>query len=157
MRVKEDAYFEQTLQAATLIPSAGCVSNSHVAADAGVDASKLDHRYMRYLNQSGTVAAVTIPIHVARGAGVVKKVEAGSIAICTTGSVTIDVKKNGATILTAVITLDDGNTVRIMEAGTVSGDGSYSADDFFEVVVAIVSSGDLTGLCVQVEFDEAAA
>ena len=157
MRVQEDVYCEKTFQAATLIPSSACVSNSHVAEDANLDPSKLGHRFMRYLNQDGTVAAVTIPIHVARGAGVVMKVEAGSIAICTTGSVTIDVKKNGTTILTSVITLDTGNTNRIIEAGTVSGDGSYSADDLFEVVVAIVSSGGLTGLCVQVELDEAAA
>ena len=157
MRVKEEAYFEQTLQAATLIPSTGCVLNKHVAADAGLEASKLEHRFMRYLNQDDTVVAVTIPIQVARGAGVVKKVEAGSIVVCTTGSVTIDVKKNGTTVLTSVITLDDGNAVRVMEAGTIAGDGSYLADDFFEVVVAIVSSGDLEGLCIQVEFDEAAA
>jgi hypothetical protein len=81
------------------------------------------------------------------------------VAIAVGGAtVTVDVKKNGATVLSSVITLDSGNTARIMENGTLSGT-TLAAGDFLEAVIVATAGGGTipTGLLVQVIIDEDAA
>ena len=160
MRVEEASYFGDTLQAKTLIPSAGCVGNSHIPAAAGIAASKLEHKHRKSYEQSGTVAAATVPLHVVQGAtGLIVSFKAGTIAPCTGNAViTVDLKKAGVSILTAVITLDNANTARVLESGTLSST-ALVAGDFLEVVVAVnAGTGALgTGLCVQIELNEDAA
>ena len=94
---------------------------------------------------------------VANRAGTVNSVKAGSIAAAIGDStVTIDIKKNGSTILSAVITLDSSNTARITEAGTISRAGTFVAGDWYEVVI-IATAGTRTlptGVFVLCEVDQ---
>jgi hypothetical protein len=140
--------------------SAGAIGDSQIAAGAGIDVDKLDHQYLKGFGQPNTAATdETRPIHVARSAGTVDGFVAGSIAKAVGDStVTIDLKKNGTTILSAVITLDSGNTNRVVETGTVSS-AAYVAGDWFEVVIdATIGTGTLpTGVYAQAVFSEAAA
>lgn len=149
----------------TLIPDvltipAGTIRNADVSASAAIAATKLVHRHTAVWAQPNTAAtAETRAIHLAQLAGTINSVKAGSIAKAVGDStVTVDVRKNGTTILTGVITLDNANTNRVAEAGTISGGTTAVATgDLIEVVLtATVGTGTLpTGVFVAVEIDEA--
>jgi len=136
------------------------VTNASVAAAAGIDADKLDHQHSKCYAQANSAASdETRIIHVARAAGTVEDFVAGSIAKAVgDATCTVDLKKNGTTILSAVITLDSGNTNRVAEAGTVST-AAYVSGDVFEVVIdGTIGTGTLpTGVFCQAVFFEAAA
>lgn len=158
-RIDQDMHVGGTLTARVFNPPASCITDAAIISGAGIETSKMDHRHRKQYSISGTAASVTIPIHIARAAGSVTSIEAGSIAIAVgAATVTIDLKKNGTTILTGVITLDSGNTARILEAGTITG-GTYVDGDFFELVIVATAGGGTipTGLIVDVEFDEEAS
>ena len=156
-RVEEAAYFASTLQAKTLVPSAGCVLDAHVGAGANVDALKLRRIRNYEAGRVGTAASETIPLGRAKGVGTVLSVFVGSVAInAGNATVTVDIKKNGTTILSAVVTLDSGNTAYVFEEGTLSGTPTLAIGDFLTaVVVATIGTGTLaTGLCISVSTHE---
>jgi hypothetical protein len=134
------------------------VGASQIEDDAGIEYTKSQQKFVLTYAQDGTIASATVPIHIVHGAaGGVIAVKAGSITACAgAATVTVDLKKNGTSVLAAVITLDSGNTARVPEDGTLVADPSDAADDFFElVVVATAGGGTLgTGLCVSVAFYE---
>ena len=133
------------------------VSSDAVKTGANIDADKLESRVYASHAQPNTAATTeTRSLFVARRPGTVNSVIAGSIAKAVGDStVTVDVKKNGTTILSAVITLDNANTARVGEAGTVNV-SAFVAGDWFEVVItATVGTGTLpTGVFVQMEVDQ---
>jgi hypothetical protein len=139
------------------IPAGSVVSDS-IQAAANLNADKLEQReYVSHAQPNSAATTETRTLFVARRAGTVNEVIAGSIAIAIGDStVTVDVKKNGTTILSAVITLDSANTARLAEVGTLSGSGAFVADDWFEVVItATIGTGTLpTGVFVQLECDQ---
>lgn len=153
-----DLTIRGTLVAQDMVMPAGVVTSAAVQTAANIDADKLQHRHVVNYGQSGSATSVTMPVFVATNTCLINSIKAGSIAIAIGDStVTVDLKKNGSTILSAVITLDTGNTARIMESGTLTGAGDdLIAGDFLElVVVATVGTGTLpTGLFVQIEIDE---
>lgn len=152
-------HFQGSATFASMVPSAGCVLDSHVGAGASIATSKLVHKHRKSYGQSGTAASATIPIHVAIGATLtIVAIKAGSIAACTgNATITVDLKKNGTTCLTGVITLDSANSARVVESGTLSVTSGVAGDFFELVIVATVGTGALgTGLLVEVEFDETA-
>lgn len=155
-----DVVVPGTLYVGSFVPSAGSVRNAGVAADAAIQATKLQHQYVQHYFKTGTAATETVPIHVAYGAtGTIVAIKAGSIAIAVgAATVTIDLKKNGTTCLSAVITLDSGNTARVVEAGTLTVT-DYVTGDFFELVITATAGGGTipTGLGVVVVFREDAA
>lgn len=138
---------------------AGAVSNASIASDAAIESEKLEHRIIKDLKQPNSAATTeTRGIHIAKGAGTVEAFDAGSIAKAVGDStVTVDLKKNGSTILIAVITLDNANTNRVAEAGVISSP-TYAAGDWFEVVItAVAGTGTLpTGVFAQAAFNERA-
>lgn len=81
---------------------------------------------------------------------------AGSIAKAVGDStVTIDLKKNGSSILSAVITLDSGNTNRLLETATLSSTALVAGDWLEIVITATVGTGTLpTGVFVRLLLDE---
>lgn len=133
------------------------VSSDSIKTGANLDADKMESRIFSSHAQPNTAATTeTRSLFVARRAGTVKSVVAGSIAAAIGDStVTVDVKKNGTTILSAVITLDNANTARVGESGTVNV-SAFVAGDWFEVVItATVGSGTLpTGVFVSMELDQ---
>ena len=72
--------------------------------------------------QSGPAAAATVVLHECRGAtGRTIEVRAGAIAKAVGNStVTIDVKKNGTTILSAAIQLNSTDTNYVSKGGTIT-------------------------------------
>lgn len=139
-----------TLSAEDFTPPDGCIDNAAIEAATGIDATKLEHQFaLTYAQANAAAADETRVIHCAYGAtGTIVSFEAGSIAACVGDStVTVDLKKNGTTVLSAVITLDSTNTARVAEAATIST-ASYVDGDVLEVIVdATIGTGTLaTGL-----------
>lgn len=155
----EDLIVRGTLLPSTLvIPSNSISSSSQAMAGLNFNADKLEQRFFPGWSLPNSASTTeTRNLFVANRSGTVNSVKAGSIAAAIGDStVTIDVKKNGSTILSAVITLDSANTARITEAGTISGAGTFVAGDWYEVViVATAGTGTLpTGVFVQCEVDQ---
>jgi len=139
---------------------AGTVTNAMVAAGAGIAASKLGHRRRWNYTKPGTAASETVAaIEIYGTSGTILEFSAGSVAIAVgAATVTVDLKKNGSSILTSVITLDSANTARVMETSSLTST-TLAAGDFLEVVIVATAGGGTipTGLLVQLIHDEDAA
>lgn len=157
MRCDEDAYFGGSLGAKTFLLSAGCVSDSHVAGNAAIATSKMLHRFRRSYMVGGTVATVTVPLHFCCGlTGTVLAIAAGLITPNVgAATVTVDLKKNGSSILASVITLNSSSTARSMSTATITSN-TVAQNDFFELVITATAGGGTVGqgLLVQADFDE---
>lgn len=137
--IEGDLRVRGTFVADTMTLPNNSVGSDQVTSSSPINADKVIHQYAPCWSQPNTTAtAETRVIHVARGPGTIEAFRAGSIAKCVGDStVTVDLKKNGTTVLSAVITLDSGNTNRVVEAGTLSGSPTVVAGDVLEVVIAI--------------------
>ena len=147
-----------TLRCEAIAMPQNAIDNSNqVKAGTNLDADKLEQRFFPAWSQPNSAASTeTRTLFVARRSGVVNEVSAGSIGNATGDAVvTLDVKKNGTTILNAVITLDNANTNRIVELGSITS-SAFVAGDWFEVVItATIGTGVLpTGVFVQLEADQ---
>lgn len=160
-----DGYLETDLRitgafsAGSMVLPAGSVKNTTVVGNAGISAEKVEHRNKPYLTQTGTAVAATSVVYLATATCVINAVKALSIGICTTpATITIDCLKNGTTVLSSTIVLDDGNTARLAEAGTLSVT-SMTAGDVLEFVVTVNAGGGTlgTGLYCWAEIDELAS
>lgn len=143
---------------AITLPANSIDQASQIKAGINIPADKTEQRFFPSWQQPNTAAtAETRTLFVARRSGTLNEVVAGSIAAAIGDStVTVDVKKNGTSVLAAVITLDNSKTARTVTAGSISGGGTFAAGDWFEVVIAIsAGSGTLpTGVFVQCEADQ---
>ncbi|HUW30714.1 MAG TPA: hypothetical protein VM223_03815 [Planctomycetota bacterium] len=159
--IQGDYRYIGTLSMQTLSIPAGTILDAAVNANADIGVAKVRHLHSMTYGANGSAASVTIPIHCSYAAGTIKAVKAGSIVACIGDStVTVDVKKNGTSVLTGVITLDSDNTARIAEDGTLdTGQVTLAADDLLEIViVATVGTGTLaTGPFVDVVVEELGA
>jgi type IV pilus biogenesis protein CpaD/CtpE len=147
-----------TLRCESIAMPQNAIDNSNqVKAGTNLNADKLEQRFFPGYSQPNSAAtAETRTLFVARRSGSVNEVVAGSIAKAVGDSiVTVDVRKNGTTILAAVITLDNANTARVVELGSVTS-SAFVAGDWFEVVItATANTGTLpTGVFCQLECDQ---
>jgi hypothetical protein len=140
------------------------IDDDAVAGDAGIDSSKLEHRFSPCLGQDNAVAtAQTKVVHLARGAGTVLAFAVGAITAAVGDSTaTVDLqKRTGAgawsSLLTGTVTLALADTVG-PKAGTLIGSPVYAADDQLRIVITVAAgTGTLPlGLYAQAELKEAA-
>lgn len=147
-RSEEDGLFRGAVQFINAILNPGSVANTQVAAGAGISADKLEHQHRaNYAQESGTIAAAeTRVVHTVRGVtGTLKAFAAGSVTICTSdATITVDLHKNGSTVLSAPIVLNSGKSIRVVVAATISG-ASVVAGDVLEVVVTVAAGGGVLG------------
>ncbi len=139
---------------------AGTITDASVAAAAGIVSEKLEQQYLPLFTQPNTTAAAeTRVIHVVRGTtGTIEAFRAGSIAANSGAAVvTVDLKKNGSSVLSSVITLDNANTARVAEDGTISS-ANVVAGDVLEVVITATAGGGTlaTGVFAQACIQEKA-
>lgn len=125
---------------------AGGITDAMVANFAGIGGDKQQHVYRKTHGQSGTVASVTIPIHGVFGVtGLLKALKAGLITPCAgAATVTIDLKKNGSSVLSSPITLNSASAARTLYAATISNT-ALAAGDFLELVVTATAGGGTVG------------
>jgi hypothetical protein len=96
-------------------------------------------------------------IHKARAAGFVRTFYGLLNVDGSSTSVTYDLKKNGSSVLTGVVTVTSSTGDRTSVAGTISGTGAYSAGDVFTIALAVSSSTGASGPLAGADFDEYAA
>ena len=156
----ENGTYRGIIQFFQIILPGGCVGNNQIAAGAAIDAGKLTHQpRVGYSQESATTAAAdTRVIAIARAAGTLKGFSAGSVvANIGDSTFTVDLLKNGVSILTAPITIDSGDAAYALVAGAIDTVGVV-ADDVLEVAVTVSAGTGTLGLGVFAELllDEAA-
>ena len=139
------------------LPSGG-ITNTMVKASAGVNASKLEGWEKAMYAQAGTAATETIILAIIRGStGTSVGVEVGNVtANAGASTVTVDVKKNGTSILSAVITLNAATGDAGVETGTVTTTTLADGDVITAVITAVQNGTDAlaTGVAVQFDYNE---
>lgn len=134
------------LSAKSFTPPAGSIANASIAANAGIDATKLGHQHRANFSQPNTAATTeTRVIYTVYGAtATLVAFKAGSIAPATgNATVTLDLRKNGATVLTAVVTLNSSNAARVVVAGVLASTSLAQGDVIEVVITATAGTGTL--------------
>ncbi len=136
----------------------GFLTNAKVLASAGISASKLQQHKTVCYAQAGTVATETVILGIIRGTtGLTLAVEVSNVtANAGASTVTVDVKKNGTTILSSVVTLTSGTGAPGVETGTVTVTALADGDVLTAVITSVQSGTDAlaTGVAVQVDWNE---
>jgi hypothetical protein len=158
-RVEGDVFVTGALGVAGgFTPPAGSIGNTQIAGLAGIDQSKLQHQHRGHYVQPNTTATTeTKAVAVIYGvSGTLLSFKAGSIGVCAGGAtITVDLKKNGTTVLSSVVTLNNANAARVSVAGTLSVVTLAAGDELEVVVVATVGGGTLgTGVFAEVRWKE---
>lgn len=138
-RISGNLYVEGYLGASQLVVPVGAVNNDSVAALAGIEASKLEHQHRcMYAQPNTTASAETKVVYVCYGtSGTIIDFRAGCISVCTgNATISVDLKKNGTSVLSSAISLTSSDSDRVPVAGTVATT-SLSSNDVLEVVVTV--------------------
>ncbi len=156
-----DIHFDGTVTAARLSVPASSITNDKVAADAAIATTKLLHRRSITAaqgNSDDAAVSKTKPLHVVRAAGTVIAFNAGCVvANIGAATVTVDLKKNGASILTAVIEIDSGDAAYAKLNGAIATAPVVAGDVLEYTVVATAGGGTVgKGLFANLVIDEAA-
>lgn len=140
---------------------ANSIGDTQVSSASPLGVTKVTHQLSKTYDQAhGTAVASDTGtcIHIATGVGTVNGFSA-AVRVIPIGAatVTVDLKKNGTTVLTTVITLDNANVAYTAEAAAITTP-AYVAGDFFEVVIVATAGGGTLpqGLGVQATFRETA-
>lgn len=148
-----------TAQSVSLTIPEGCLVSDHFTAVAGQElvAAKVQHIHKVGtsfgLAIGGTPAGLEEVIFVASTAGTINKFAALLNDSGTSTSVTFDLKKNGTTVLTGVVTVVHGTGDRVPVEGTLAS-ASFVAGDVFSVALAVTSTTGAQGPFAWAEFIE---
>jgi hypothetical protein len=119
-----------------LIPNNSVGDAQFKAADP-LTAGKQQHQHAARFAQAGAAAAETRAAHHAHAAGTLYGVSVGSVAKAVGDSTaTVDVRKNGTTVLSGTVTLNNANANYVAVPAGV-GVAPYAAGDVFTVVVTV--------------------
>lgn len=156
-----DLHVRGTLSADKIVYPEASVGGEHIDPTRPIDVLALGQQYSRLVKQNHGAAVVARRevVHVAFGAGTIIEVRAGLVVPNLAGAeVTVDLLKNGVSVLGGVVTLDDTLAAYDIATAAISTPG-YAAEDVFEVVVTATAGGGTVGqgLFVHIIFREAAA
>jgi len=136
-----DFYVAGNLSAKSFTPPVGSIGDAAVLGAAGVQASKLQHQYEPVYQQASGVNAVTETrtLHVVKGGtATVVDFAAGAVTPLTgNDTCTVDLKKNGTSILTSAISLASTDTARTLKSAAGYTSTALVAGDWLEVVVTV--------------------
>lgn len=132
-----------TLQADDLVVPSNAIGDAQMATARPIDVDKQIHQYSKQVTQPHGTSAVDYrgSIHSAYGAGEILAFQA-KVSVIPVGAatVTVDLRKNGTTVLSGVITLDSSSVAFVAEDATLSTP-TYAAGDELEVVVNETTGG----------------
>lgn len=137
--VNDSLYVKGTLRADAMVIPSNAIGDSQVNPASPIAAEKLEHQYNKQVEQKHTETAVAERriIHVAYAAGTLEQFQAGcTVANIGDSTVTVDLLKNGSSILSAVPTIDSGDAAFALVLGTISS-AAYVAGDVFEVSITV--------------------
>lgn len=135
----------------------GMIKNVMIAAGAGIAASKLESWQSKCWGQISTSVTETKVLGIIRGAtGTSIGVEVTNQVACVGDStIAVDVKKNGTSILSAVVTLNSSSSITVPIAGTVTTTALADGDIITAVITTTVGTGTLAeGVSVQWDYNE---
>lgn len=146
-RIDGGLHVSGNFSATSVTLPAGTVTDVMVNAGAAIGQEKLEHQHRANFSQPNTTAtAETKVVHVAYADGELLDFRAGLIGPCVgAATVTFDLKKNGTTVLTGVVTLNNTHSARQDVAGTISGTVTCVTGDVFEVVTTATAGGGTIG------------
>ena len=156
-RIEGDVHVAGTLTALVNTPSALSVTNAKVAAAAAIAATKMEHQYKKnYGEESATgVGALVRPIHVVYGAtGTLVDFSVSSVVAATgSGSVEVDLLKNGTTVLTtkAILTTTETSYETVK---AVIGTTALVAGDVLEMSIGTPTATAPKGISVDLTLRE---
>lgn len=148
-----DLHVRGRLTAGTLaVPSAG-VGNAQVGTSDPITADKiqLSVNLVNGTNHGTAVTAVRKVIYQAKADGVIQVFRAG-LVVAATGdyTVTVDLYKNGTSIITAIVL--DATNLAFTEETAAGLTAAYVADDVFEMVVTVAGTTGAQGQGLYVNF-----
>ena len=158
-RVEENCQFRGQATFLDIKLNNGAVENDHVAAGAGIAASKQEHghRIVHAQESASPAADETIPVHVVHGTtGTLKAIKAGAVVAATgDATCTIDLLKNGVSILTGKISIDSGDAAYALVAGVIDT-AALAVGDVLEIEVdGTIGTGALAkGVFAYVDLEE---
>jgi hypothetical protein len=161
--VNGDLYISGILRPAGLIPPVLSVPDSAIALPgagvSGVQASKLNHRQHVRHNQAEGAAVVTETrlVWITSGAaGNLNSFKAQlKVANIGAATVTVDLKKNGSSVLSAPISFSSADAALAIKTATVTTAASAVNDYYEEVITATAGGGTLgQGLYTDAILDE---
>ena len=143
-----DYQFLGAISAKTINQPLGSISDAEIQAGAPgnyIEASKVSHKHIKTFAQDFTTTAVAERrvVHVVHGAtATVEQFQCGAAVAAIGGATaTIDLKKNGTTILTGTISLTSATAAfaSLFAAGFTST--ALVAGDVLEIAITAVASG----------------
>jgi hypothetical protein len=162
--INNDLYVNGTLTPKGLNPPAQCIGPLAIVSPAqpgqGLPAAGVIHRHEKNYSQEGATNAATETrvLHVVYGStGTIIGFHAGAVVVLTgNDTCTLDLKKNGTTILTAVVSLASSDTVYVVKPAAGFTSTALVAGDVLTVTVtATHNAGALPkGVFCRVTLDE---
>jgi hypothetical protein len=132
----------------TIQLDAGSVQDQHISNNTTLDADKLQHLYRAWTNFDlaigGTPVAREEIVHVCEVAGTIRQFAALCNDTGTSASVTFDLKKNGSSILSSVVTITNATADRAVVDGTLSAT-TVAVGDVLSIALAVSSSTGMQG------------
>lgn len=143
--IKDDFHISGRLSCDRFNPPDSCIGNDAVDPDDPLDETKTAHRQvLLYLNGAGLVTTTATAerkiFHLAYQDGVITSVRIG-VADAAVGdsTVTVDILKNGTTVLSAPITLTNADLDYTFQTAGLSTPGgvSFDEEDYLEASVTV--------------------
>jgi hypothetical protein len=158
-QITDNLQINGQLSATSMVIPPGSLTDAGVNASAKIAATKLQHQHrVPFAQPSATTASsVTQVLHSVYGATAIAiAFRAGCIVPCVgAATITVDLKKNGASILSAPISLGSANAIRQLIAGTITSPNLVVNDVLEMVVVATAGGGTIgQGLFVELTVNE---
>lgn len=145
--INDNLFVNGPLSCLQFSPPAGCITDAAVSSASPLQTSKTQHRTHAKWGQPNTTATTeTRTVYVNNGTtGTLIGFRAGSIVAClSTASITVDLKKNGTSMLTGVITLNSSSVARVAQAAALAS-SALVAGDWLEVVITATAGGGTLG------------
>lgn len=150
----DNLFVSGTLTCKSFTPPAASIGDAAIRSGDYIAGLKVQRGIHRVLAQDSNSAATaqTRVVHVAVSAGTIQSLSAGCVSPCTgDAAITIDLRKNGASVLTAPIDLTSAQAARALVAATVST-ADYVASDVFEIEITVAAGTGALGSGVFVLF-----
>lgn len=133
----------------TLSIDAGSITDDSISSAARIDADKQQHLYRCTTNFAlgitGTPVAREELLYVAEVAGTIRQFAGLAVVDGSSASITLDLKKNGTTCLSSVVTITNATGDGTVVDGTLSVT-SVAVGDRLSVALAVSSSTGMQGV-----------
>lgn len=155
--VNDDLTVTGTLKPYSLAAPGRCITDFNMNPSSPISSNKYQPQFKRMYTQSYGVAASSdrVVSHIAKAAGNLYTIRAGLVLPnASTATVTIDLKKNGTTVLAGVLTLAVGSAYIPINGSIATL--PYVANDVFELIITAAASGGTLGqgLFIDVVYNE---